>query len=255
VSDERSACNPQTAARRLARQERPKRFYKMATVGPSETGFTVLLDGKPLRTPARKPMIVDDATVAEALAQEWDAQAEVIEPGTMPLTRIVNTAIDRVAGDVEAVRADIVAHAGTDLICYRADGPASLVEAEDALWTPLLDWAREELGARPILAEGIVHVAQDEAALAAIAEAVRSYDALGLAALHVATTLTGSAIIALALARGRLPAEEAWAAALVDEDWQMRHWGRDEVALSRRAARFAELQAAALILERGRSLR
>ena len=245
--------DPRTTVRRLARPERPKRFYKTAAVGPGETGFAVLLDGRPLRTPARKPVAVDDAAVAAALAKEWDAQAEVIEPGTMPLTRIVNTAIDRVAGDMKAVRADIVAHAGTDLICYRADGPGSLVEAENVLWTPLLDWAREELGARLILAEGIVHVSQDEAALAAIAEAVRPYDALSLAALHVATTLTGSAILALALARGRLSVDEAWAVAHVDEDWQMRHWGRDEVALARRAARFAELEAAALVLQRRRT--
>jgi len=246
------ATDLRTAARRLARQERPKRFYRAATVGPGETGFAVLLDGRPLRTPARKPVVVDDALLAKALAEEWEAQTEVIEPGAMPLTRIVNTAIDRVAGEMDAVRADIVAHAGADLICYRADGPASLIEAENALWTPLLDWAREELGARLILAEGIVHVTQDEAALAAIAEAVRPVDALGLSALHVATTLTGSAILALALARGRLSAAEAWAAAHVDEDWQMSRWGRDDVALERRAARFAELQAAALILKRGR---
>ncbi len=250
---DKNPSDPRTAAQRLARQERPKRFYEAATVGPGETGFAVLLDGKPLRTPARKPVVVDDAMVAGALAREWDAQTEVIEPGTMPLTRIVNTAIDRVGGEMEAVRADIVAHAGTDLLCYRADGPDSLVEAENALWAPLLDWAREELGARLILAEGIVHVSQDAAALAAIAEAAEPFDALGLAALHVATTLTGSAILALALARGRLSVEEAWAAAHVDEDWQMSHWGRDEVALARRAARFAELQAAALILQRRRA--
>jgi len=254
MSDKRQP-EPQAAAQRLARQERPRRFYKTATVGPGEVGFTVLLDGQPLRTPARKPLNIADPTLAAAVAREWDAQAEVVEPRTMPLTRIVNTAIDRVAGEMEAVRADIVAHAGTDLICYRADGPLSLVEAENALWAPLLDFAREELGARLILAEGIVHVAQDEAALVAIAEAVRPYDALGLSALHVATALTGSAIIALALAHGRLSAEEAWAAAHVDEDWQMEQWGRDETVLTRRAARFAELQAAALVLERGRSLR
>jgi chaperone required for assembly of F1-ATPase len=248
---ENKPSDPRTAARRLAKPERPKRFYKTAAVGPGETGFAVLLDGRPLRTPARRPMIVDDAAVAEALAREWDAQVEVIEPATMPLTRIVNTAIDRVSGEMEAVRADIVAYASSDLICYRADGPDSLVEAENALWTPLLDWAREELGARLILAEGIVHVAQDEEALASIGEAVRPFDALGLAALHVATTLTGSAIVALALARGRLSVDEAWAAAHVDEDWQMIQWGRDEAAFARRAGRFAELQAAALILESG----
>ena len=150
-------------------------------------------------------------------------------------------------------QADIVAHAGSDLICYRAEGPEGLTAAEEAAWGPLVAWARDDLGARLLLAESIIHVAQDDAAIAAIDEAVKPFDALGLSALHVATTLTGSAIIALALARGRLTVEEAWGAAHVDEDWQMSQWGQDDMALARRAVRLAELKAAALVLERARA--
>ena len=139
------------------------------------------------------------ARIAEALAAEWEAQGERIDPATMPLTRIVNAAIDRVAGEMAAVRADIVKYAGSDLICYRAEGPQSLIEAQDAAWAPLIAWAREALGARFVLAGGVVHVAQDAASLAAIDAALAPLDALRLAALHTATTLTGSAVIALAL--------------------------------------------------------
>lgn len=252
MSDQKPSLHPETTAQRVARRALPRRFYASVAVGPGEPGFAVLLDGRAARTPARKPLAVPDQAVAAALAAEWDAQAEFLDPAKMPLTRLVNTALDRVAGEMAAVRADIVTHAGTDLICYRAEGPESLVAAEEAAWTPLLDWARQELGARLILAEGIVHVAQGETALSVIAEAVRPFDALGLAALHTVTTLTGSAVIALALARGRLTAEDAWAAAHVDEDWQMSQWGRDEVAFARRAARFSEFRSAALILERAR---
>lgn len=253
MSDREPGPGPEATAQKLARPELPRRFYKAATVGPVEEGFAVLLDGRTARTPAKNLLAVADQAVAEGLAAEWEAQTERIDPGKMPLTRLVNTAIDRVSSEMAAVRADVVAHAGTDLLCYRADGPDTLIAAEDAAWTPLLDWARDDLGARLFLAEGIVHVPQDEAALSAIAAAVEPYDALRLSALHTATTLTGSAIVALALARGRLSADEAWQVAHVDEDWQMSQWGQDDIALARRAVRFSELKAAALVLERARA--
>ena len=242
--------NPMKAAQRLAKREPPRRFYKAARAGPHEQGFAVLLDGKVARTPARHALAVADRSIADALAAEWEAQAERLDPATMPLTRIVNAAIDRVAGELAAVRADIVKYAASDLICYRAEGPQSLVEAQAVAWDPLLAWARETLGARFVLAGGIVHVEQDAATLAAIDAAVAPVEALGLAALHTVTSLTGSAVIALALLCGRLSADEAWAAAHVDEDWQMSQWGRDEVALARRAFRRRELDAAASILVR-----
>jgi len=240
--------NPMQAAQRLARSQPPRRFYKRAEAGPLADGFAVLLDGKVALTPARKPLAVADRRVTEALAAEWEGQGERIDPGAMPLTRIVNAAIDRVAGEIEAVRADIVKYAGSDLVCYRAAGPQSLIEAQAAVWDPLVAWAREALGARFGLAEGIVHVAQDGAALAAVDAAVQPLDALLLAAVHTVTTLSGSAVIALALLKGRLSVDEAWAAAHVDEDWQMMMWGRDEAAWSRRALRRREMDAAGLIL-------
>src|SRR5262249_47013193 len=159
--------------------------------------------------------------------------ATEIDPATMPLTRIANAAIDRVAAEAEAVRADIVRYAGSDLVCYRADGPASLVTAQEKAWAPILAFARETLAARFVLAEGVLHVGQTEEARAAVARAVLPFDPLALAALHTVTTLTGSALIALALARGAISAKAAWQAAHVDEDWQMRQWGEDALALQR----------------------
>ena len=239
---------PMARALRLAKRELPKRFYEHAAVGPLDDGFAVLLDGRVAKTPARKPLVVSRRDVAETLAAEWEAQTGDIDPATMPLTRLVNSAIDRVAGEMAAVRDDLVKHAGNDLLFYRAAGPQSLIDAEDRLWSPILKAAEKVLGVRFILAEGIAHVAQDERALAAIARTIAPYDPLPLAALHSMTTLTGSALIALAVAAGDLTAAAAWEAAHADEDWQMSHWGRDEAALGERAVRWREMAAAALLL-------
>ena len=248
VPDDPEETNPMRAAQRLARPELPKRFYTAATVAPADGGFAVLLDGRTVRTPAKERLVVASRAVAEAIAAEWEAQRDRIDPGTMPVTRIVNAAIDRVAKEMPAVRDSIVAHARSDLVCYRADGPEGLVRAQAEAWDPLVAFARDDLGARLILAEGIVHARQSEAALAAIARAVAPYDPVALAAIHTITTLAGSAIIALAVARGRLTTEAAWAAAHVDEDWQATFWGRDEEAVTARARRFDEMAAAGLIL-------
>jgi chaperone required for assembly of F1-ATPase len=247
MSDKRPQ-NPMEAAQRMARRELPRRFYKEASIAPHGNAFAVTLDGRVAKTPAGKPLLVPEEKLAAALAAEWQGQGEYIGPATMPLTRIVNAAIDRVAGEMDAVRADIVKHAGSDLLLYRAEGPPSLVEAQEKEWSPLVDWARHALGARFILAEGVVHVTQAPAGLAAIAGAVQPYDPLALAALHTITTLTGSAIIALAIGHGRLTGAEAWKAAHVDEDFQMSQWGKDELALERRDTRWKEMQAASLIL-------
>jgi len=236
------------AVQRLTKPALPKRFYTEATVGEHETGFTVLLDGRMTRTPARKILAVGNRGIADALAAEWNAQSVEINPAAMPLTRLVNSALDRVFDQMAAVREDIVRHAGSDLILYRAEGPRSLIEAEDRAWTPILARSERALQTRFILAEGIVHVAQHPATLAAVADAVASFEALPLAALHTMTTLTGSALIALAFARGDLSAEAAWDAAHVDEDWQASHWGRDEQAFAERALRWREMQAAATVL-------
>ena len=240
--------DPMAAARRPARPAPPRRFYKTAAVGTHSNGFAVLLDGKVAKTPSRNPLAVTDRTIAEALAAEWEAQGERLDPASMPLTRIVNAAVDGVAGEMAAVRAEVVRYAGTDLICYRAEAPQPLVDAQSAAWDPLVAWAREALGARLHLATGIVHVKQDEAVLAAVDRALTPLDAFALAAVHTATTLTGSAIVALALFLGRLSVDEAWAAAHVDEDWQMRQWGSDEAIFATRARRKREMDAAGLML-------
>ncbi len=239
---------PVRTSQRLARPELPKRFYKAATAAPLADGYALLLDGRVVKTPARRSMAVAERPVAEALAAEWQAQGERIDPATMPLTRIVNATIDHVAGAMPAVRAEIVKYAGTDLICYRAEAPQSLADTQAAAWDPLVAWARLELGAPLIVTAGIIHVPQPDIALTAVARALEGYEPLQLAAVSTVTALTGSAIIALALARGRLTAQEAWDAALTDEEWQMRLWGRDEAAVLARAFRWREMEAAALIL-------
>jgi chaperone required for assembly of F1-ATPase len=240
--------DPMAAARRMARVELPRRFYGEAKAERRGEGYALLLDGRLAKTPAKKPLIVQKRAVAEALAAEWAAQGERLDPSKMPVTRIVNAAIDRIGEEQAAVRADIVKHAASDLLCYRAEGPQSLIDRQEALWSPLIAWAGETLGARFILSAGIVHVAQPERTLQAIEKAVAPFDPFELAALHSATTLSGSAIIALALARGRVTADAAWEAANLDEDWQMSQWGADEAAAALRKQRFNEFAAAALIL-------
>jgi chaperone required for assembly of F1-ATPase len=165
----------------------------------------------------------------------------------MPLTRLANSIIDGVTDAAAAVAAEVEKYLASDLLFYRAEGPDGLVAREAAAWDPVLAWAREALGARFVTAQGMVHVAQPASALA-VANAAIPRDPWRLGAVHAITTLTGSALIAIALARGALTIDQAWDAAHVDEDWNMAFWGRDEIALERRAARFAEMQAAALIL-------
>ena len=239
--------DPITAARRGARQALRKRFYAAAGVQESAEGYAVTLDGKPVHTPARRLLTAPDAALARAMAAEWEAQGELIDPATMPLTRLANAIIDGVAEKPAPVAAEIEKYLASDLLFYRASGPQQLCERQRALWDPILAWARETLGAHFKLAEGVVHVAQPEAALKAAAAAIPS-DPWRLGALHVITTLTGSALIALAMARGAITADAAWQAAHVDEDWNMAQWGQDEMALQRRAFRFAEFAAAATVL-------
>lgn len=222
----------------------PKRFYKDVTVGETSGEHAILLDGRPVKTPAKRALVLPTRKAAELLAAEWAAQVEVINPVRMPLTRLVNSALDGVAAAVDAVFDDIVNYAGTDLICYRASTPQSLVDAQAAKWDPILYWAAEELGARFILAEGVIHQTQPQPAISAFAETLRKYRTpLEIAALHTITTLTGSALLALALAEGRVSAEEAWNAAHADEDWNIEHWGGDAEAEARRAARWTDMQA------------
>lgn len=227
----------------------PKRFYRQASVIPgSESGFVVALDGKPVRTPSRQELGVAHAGLAEALAAEWEAQTDLIDPATMPLTRMINTAIDAVAVAQEEVFEEILRYAGSDLMCYRAEAPDALVAREAELWDPYLDWAAN-MGARLILSEGIVHVEQPAEAIRAIAVLLRRYATpLELTALHTLTSLTGSLVLALALAEGQADAADVWAAAHADEDFNISQWGEDHEAAARRASRLIDFEAAVLIL-------
>jgi chaperone required for assembly of F1-ATPase len=241
-----SPLDPTEAARRNMRPVLRKRFYQRADVGDGAP-FPILLDGRPVRTPGGAALALPTRSLGEAVAAEWERQTEHIDPAAMPLARLVNTIIDGVVPKPAPIFEEVAKYLGSDLLCYRADSPEGLVESQGRHWDPILAWARDELGARFALAEGVVYVAQPDHAVAAARQAIPA-DPWRLGAVNVITTLTGSALIALALGRGRLSAEEAWAAAHVDEDWNMSLWGRDELALARRAARFAEMQAASAVL-------
>ncbi|MFC3694253.1 ATP12 family chaperone protein [Chenggangzhangella methanolivorans] len=207
-------------------------------------GFVIALDGRPARTPARAPLALPTLALGAAVAAEWERQSETIDPSTMPLTRIANVAIDGVAREREAVAAEIVKYAGSDLVCYRAERPERLVAKQSAHWDPVLAFARDGLGARFVLAEGVMFVGQPGAALEAVDRALPRHDVFALTALSVLTTLTGSALIALALQRGALDLAAAWAAANVDEDWNEELWGYDSEAAARKANRETEMRAA-----------
>jgi chaperone required for assembly of F1-ATPase len=239
--------NPMEAARRAARPILRKRFYEHASTVAEGKLYAVRLDDKPVRTPAGRPLAAPTRALAEALAAEWEAQRDVIDPAKMPLTRLANSIIDGVIDRSAPVAEEVARYLASDLIYYRAGSPRGLVERQTRHWDPIVEWARDVLGARLLLAEGVVHMTQPETTLAAAGAAIPS-DPWRLGALHSVTTLTGSALLALAIARGRISVDEAWAAAHVDEDWNMEQWGRDELALERHAYRYAELQAAATVL-------
>ncbi|MEM8750228.1 MAG: ATP12 family protein [Pseudomonadota bacterium] len=253
ILGERDPAVPQTPTR-VAEPSResqlPKRFYKQVGVSEDDGGYQILLDGSKIKTPGRETISVSNRSVADAVAREWDAQGERIDPMTMPLTRLVNTAIDGVAQDLQAVKEDIIKYSGTDMLCYRAASPEPLVERQRGRWDPLIDWAQASLGARFDLAEGVMHVEQPPETIAAFSVHVGALnEPLLLTATHVVTTLTGSAILAMALVKGEVDVETAWSLAHLDEDWNIEQWGADEEAEARRAVRYKDMQAAGLIVQ------
>lgn len=244
----KSPLDPREASRKSSRTPLRDRFYKGASVIAAEGGFAVALDGKPVRTPGKNALVAPNRELAEAMAVEWNAQGKSIDPMSMPLTRLANSAIDGVADNAQAVADDIAKYFGSDLLFYRASFPAELIARQAQHWDQVLRWAAENLGAHFILTEGVMHVAQPDAAVAA-ARVRLPKDAWPVAALHVATTITGSALLALALKEGVLDAAQAWAAAHVDEDWNAEKWGSDGEVELRRAARLRDFEAAALVLK------
>jgi chaperone required for assembly of F1-ATPase len=244
----KSPVDPEEAVRRTTRGPQRKRFYQKADVADAPGGFAITLDDRPIRTPSGHQVVVPTRGIADAIAAEWNAQQETLDPLTMPLTRFANSVVDAVVDRVDAVSDDVAKYLGSDLLFYRASHPEALVAREAEHWDPVVFWAAETLGAHFILAEGIVHVRQPDTAIAA-ARAALPADPWSIAALHVVTTLTGSALLALALMRGVLDRDQVWAAAHVDEDWNIEKWGVDEEVAARRAARLIDFKAAADILK------
>jgi len=227
-----------------------KRFYKETAVDAGEGGWRVLLDGKPMRTPAKSVLVVPTRPLAEAIAAEWDSLPDKAEinPGHLPLTRLAATGLDRVATRREQVIADTAKYAGSDLLCYRATTSDSLVKLQHEAWQPLLDWAAERYDARLVVTEGIAFVEQPAEAKARLHEAVAAHADLALSSLFNLTHTAGSLVIALAVAEKRLGAEQAFSAAQVDELYQIARWGDDPTALKHREGVRRDIAACALFL-------
>lgn len=220
-----------------------KRFYKQAACAGTESGFAIQLDGKGVKTPLGRPLVVPTRALAEAIAAEWQEQGENIRPDSMVLTQLASTALDRVGPERAVITGQMLNYAGTDLLCYRADCPDDLAERQARQWQPIMDWAARELGAELVATCGIIAIAQPEAALAALAARLESYDVWRLTATQLATAAMGSLLLALALAEGRLDADEAFALSQLDETYQIEQWGEDAEATQRRALLHRDLMA------------
>ncbi len=205
-----------------------KRFWDKATVEKAGDGYQVLLDGRKLRTPVKSELIVPSREMAEAIAAEWDAQEEKIDPMTMPFTRSANAAIDKVGPMHAEVAALVAEYGGTDLLCYRAESPEGLVKRQSEAWDPLLEWAADALSAPLVATAGVIHVKQDKAVLKSLAGRVLRMDAFSLTAFHDLVAISGSLIIGFAVTHKFLPVQELWRRSRIDEDWQIDHWGEDE---------------------------
>lgn len=240
--------DPRVVSQKSSRTPLRKKFYTSAGVAEGPDGFGILLDGKQVRTPGKNVLAAPTRDLADAIAAEWDAQGENIDPMSMPLTRLANSVIDGVAGNVQSVADDAAKYFETDLLFYRAGFPEALVERQAEHWDPVLRWAADTLGAHFILGEGVVHVRQPESAVAAARKSLPS-EAWPVGAFHVVTTMTGSALLALALKQGFLDGSQVWAAAHVDEDWNSEKWGADEEVAARRASKFKDFEAAVRVLK------
>ncbi|RIA56519.1 ATP12 family chaperone protein [Dichotomicrobium thermohalophilum] len=228
------------------------RFYDTAWAEAGEAGWHVMLDGRPVHTPQRARLTLPTAPLAEAVAAEWEAQEAEIKPTAMPLTRLANSAIDRAAPRRDEVIEGLVAYGETDLLCYRAEWPEKLTILQAEAWDPILDWARELLGADLRVVAGVMHTAQPSHSIAAMDEALRTHDDFALTAMNQMTTLTASLVLTFAIVYERLSVEEAWRVAHVDEDWQIAQWGEDAAARQRREAQWADMAAAARFLRLSR---
>lgn len=225
-----------------------KRFWDEVTVANEGTCHAVRLDGKPLRTPAKAALVLPSRALADAVAAEWEAQEDLIAPQTMPFTRTANSAIDNVALNHAEIAAMIAEYGETDLLCYRADGPAELIARQCADWDPLLDWAAEDLNAPLTTGTGVIHVAQPPESLAGLSAHVHALDPFRLAALHDLVALSGSLVIGLAVLARHRPPEALWDLSRIDETWQAEHWGEDEIAAADATIKRADFLHAAQVL-------
>lgn len=216
-----------------------KRFWQAATAEVCDGGYTVRLDGRAVKTPAKAPLVVPTRALAQEIAAEWQAQQGTVKPDTMPFTRMANSAIDKVVPQFAEVAAMLAEYGGSDLLCYRATGPAPLADRQAQGWDPLLDWAADVLGARLRATAGVMHIPQEAVALARLADEVRALSNFRLAAFHDLVAISGSLVLALAVARGRLPAGQAWDLSRIDETWQIEQWGEDEEAAAAEGVRKA----------------
>ncbi len=226
-----------------------KRFWKEAGFAPVSGGYGIRLDGRPVKTPAKAPLVVPSEALARAICDEWQAQGEEIDPHVMPCTRSANAAIDKVMPNRAAVVRMLADYADTDLLCYRAEAPQALRARQDAAWDPLLEWAAARHGARLEPRTGIMPVPQDAAATARLAAAVEALGPWPLTALHDLVTLSGSLVIGLAALDRHLPAEDLWRRARIDEIWQAEQWGEDEEAQRESEAKRRDFMHAARLLE------
>lgn len=249
LNDEAENADPIRKAQLLSKQQLPKRFFKQASVAEKDGGFAVLLDGKTVKTPARNKLVVPNKILAEIIANEFEAQHHTIDPAKMPATRLVNSIIDGVEQNMDAVLDDILKFVGNDMLFYRAESPKELVARQHHHWDPILDWVQKKYGARFILTQGVMFVEQPDDSISTIRSHLQNIKSpYVVAALHSITTLCGSALLALAVSEGFLNLQDAWKLAHLDEDWTIEHWGEDAEATKQRAYHQAEYEAAVSVL-------
>lgn len=225
-----------------------RRFYRAVAVVAADGGFAIALDGKPVQTPGRARLAVPSRALADAVAAEWDAQGETLDAEALRLTRLANTAIDRVPVHRAAVVAEVAAYAGTDLLCYRAAEPAEFAARQAAAWQPMLDWFARRFDAALAVTAGVVPVAQGVGTMNAVLAAVAAVDDFTLTGLHAATTACGSVVLGLGLAEAQIDAEAAWSLSLLEETYQIELWGEDAEAAQRRARLREDIAAAAAFM-------
>lgn len=241
-------------AQHLNKVELPKRFYKDVAAGPVDGGFVVTLDGRPVRTPGHKrPVIVPAAAIATAIAGEWAAQGEFIDPATMPMVRLINSAIESGEEMIPAFREEIIKFAGSDLLLYRAESPQELVSEQELAWDNALTAIARHFGVSFQPTMGIVHQSQPKATLDRLADSLGSENLFTLTAMVSLTGLTGSGLLVIGLLNKLFSPDQVWKAAHVDEDYQISQWGQDEEAADRRARRRVEFDTAVAVLDALRS--